>query len=190
VETCRAFLVAIWPPLPSCWVAVARNTVPQRHSPQTLDALADTSSSCRDGRRRPAAVSDLSRSRAFYESLGCSVNDNAVSIVISDTITAMLLTREFFAEFTSKSIIDATTSTEVQLALSAESKGEVDAIHAKALGAGGTPAGEQDHGFMYSTSFDDLDGHHWDHVWMDPEAAAGGAPEMTVDEMRVNTTHS
>jgi predicted lactoylglutathione lyase len=154
--------------------------------------------------RRPAmpttifvnlAVSDLPRSRAFFETLGYSINEgfsdeNAVSVVISDTITAMLLTREFFAEFTSKSIIDATTSTEVQLALSAESKEEVDAIHEKALSAGATPAGEQDHGFMYSKSFDDLDGHHWDFVWMDPEAAAGGAPEMTVDEMRAGTTHS
>jgi len=141
------------------------------------------------------AVGDLPRSRVFFESLGYSVNEgfsdeNAVSIVISDTITAMLLTREFFAEFTSKSIIDATTSTEVQLALSAESKEEVDSVFEKAIAAGATPAGEQDHGFMYSKSFDDLDGHHWDFVWMDPEAAAGGAPEMTVDEMRANTTHS
>jgi predicted lactoylglutathione lyase len=141
------------------------------------------------------AVSDPARSRAFFESLGYSISEgfsdeNAVSVVISDTITAMLLTREFFAEFTSKSIIDATTSTEVQLALSAESKQEVDAIHSKALAAGATPAGEQDHGFMYSKSFDDLDDHHWDFVWMDPKAAAGGAPEMSVDEMRANTTHS
>ncbi|WP_228514658.1 VOC family protein [Frondihabitans sp. VKM Ac-2883] len=113
-----------------------------------------------------------------------------MSVVISDTITAMLLTHEFFAEFTSKSIIDATTWTEVQLALSAESKEEVDSIHEKALAAGATSAGEQDHDFMYSKSFDDLDGYHWDFVWMDPEAAAGEAPEMTLDEMRANTTHS
>jgi predicted lactoylglutathione lyase len=141
------------------------------------------------------AVSDPARSRTFFESLGYTINEgfsdeNAVSVVISDTITAMLLTRQFFAEFTSKTIIDATTSTEVQLALSAESKEEVDAMHRKALAAGATPAGAQDHGFMYSKSFDDLDGHHWDFVWMDPEAAAGGAPELSIEEMRENTTHS
>lgn len=141
------------------------------------------------------AVNDLARSRTFFTSLGYSINEgfsdeNAVCVVISDTITAMLLTRGFFAEFTSKSIIDATTSTEVQLALSAESKEEVDAIHQRALAAGATPAGEQDHGFMYSKSFDDLDGHHWDFVWMDPEAAAGGAPEMSIEEIRQNTTYS
>ncbi|PPF19011.1 VOC family protein [Rathayibacter sp. AY1A7] len=141
------------------------------------------------------AVADLARARAFYESLGYSINEgfsdeNAVSVVISDTITAMLLTREFFAEFTSKPIIDATTSTEVQLALSADSREEVDALHGKALAAGATPVGEQDHGFMYSKSFDDLDGHHWDFVWMDPAAAAGGAPELSVEEIRANTTHS
>jgi predicted lactoylglutathione lyase len=141
------------------------------------------------------AVSDLARSRAFFESLGYSISEsfsdqNAVSVVISDTITAMLLTRAFFAEFTSKSIIDATTSTEVQLALSAESKEEVDIMYEKALAGGATPAGAQDHGFMYSKSFDDLDGHHWDFVWMDPEAAAGGAPEMSIEEIRGNTTYS
>ncbi|PPG85628.1 MULTISPECIES: VOC family protein [unclassified Rathayibacter] len=141
------------------------------------------------------AVADLARARAFYESLGYSINEgfsdeNAVSVVISDTITTMLLTREFFAEFTSKPIIDATTSTEVQLALSADSREEVDTLHGKALAAGATPAGEQDHGFMYSKSFDDLDGHHWDFVWMDPAAAAGGAPELSVEEIRANTTHS
>jgi predicted lactoylglutathione lyase len=139
------------------------------------------------------AVDDVARSRAFFEALGYSINEgfsdeNAVSVVISDTITAMLLTRPFFAEFTRKTIIDATTSTEVQLALSAESKEEVDAVHAAALAAGATTAGAQDHGFMYSKSFDDLDGHHWDFVWMDPAAAAGGAPELSVDEMRAGTT--
>lgn len=141
------------------------------------------------------AVGDLARSRTFFESLGYSINEgfsdeHAVSVVVSDTITAMLLTREFFAEFTSKSIIDATVSTEVQLALSAESKGEVDEIHGKALAAGATPAGEQDHGFMYSKSFDDPDGHHWDFVWMDPKAAAGGAPDLSLEEIRQNTTLS
>jgi len=139
------------------------------------------------------AVDDVARSRTFFEALGYSIDEgfsdeNAVSVVISDTITAMLLTRPFFAEFTRKTIIDATTSTEVQLALSAESKEEVDATYAAALAAGATPAGEQDHGFMYSKSFDDLDGHHWDFVWMDPAAAAGGAPELSVDEMREGTT--
>lgn len=140
-------------------------------------------------------VSDVARSRAFFEALGYSIDEgfsdeNAVSVVLDDTIVAMLLTREFFAEFTSKTIIDATTSTEVQLALSAESKEDVDAVHEAALAAGATPAGAQDHGFMYSKSFDDLDGHHWDFVWMDPEAAAGGAPELTLEEMREGTTHS
>jgi predicted lactoylglutathione lyase len=141
------------------------------------------------------AVDDLPAARRFYEALGWAVDprfsdENAVSVVVSDTIRAMLLTRPFFAQFTGKEIVDARTSTEVQLALSADSKEAVDALHEKALAAGGTSAGAQDFGFMYSKSFDDLDGHHWDFVWMDPAAAAGGAPEMSVDEMRDNTTHS
>jgi predicted lactoylglutathione lyase len=38
-----------------------------------------------------------------------------------------------------------------------------------ALAAGGRPAMDpQDHGFMYGSSFYDLDGHHWEVLWMDP----------------------
>lgn len=43
---------------------------------------------------------------------------------------------------------------------------------------------------MYSKSFDDPDGHHWDFVWMDPAAAADGAPKLSLEEIRENTTHS
>jgi predicted lactoylglutathione lyase len=39
----------------------------------------------------------------------------------------------------------------------------------KAVAAGGHPAMDAaDHGFMYAWSFYDLDGHHWEVVWMDP----------------------
>ena len=30
---------------------------------------------------------------------------------------------------------------------------------------------QQDHGFMYSHGFTDLDGHVWELLWMDPNAA-------------------
>jgi hypothetical protein len=40
----------------------------------------------------------------------------------------------------------------------------------KALAAGGQPAmPPQDHGFMYGWSFYDLDGHHWEVMWMAPQ---------------------
>ena len=43
----------------------------------------------------------------------------------------------------------------------------------KALASGCSPDvdPEDDHGFMYSWSFDDLDGHGWGVLGMDPAAA-------------------
>ena len=123
-------------------------------------------------------VADLPRSRAFFESLGLHVepkfsNDQGACLVIQEgSIHAMLLTQDFFRTFTSKPIADATRSTEVLVCLSCESRGEVDALVKKALAAGGTaPRAPQDHGFMYAHGFEDLDGHIWELVAMDPDAA-------------------
>jgi predicted lactoylglutathione lyase len=124
-------------------------------------------------------VADLPRSRAFFESLGLHFepkfsNDQGACLVIHEgTIHAMLLTQDFFRTFTSKPIADATRSTEVLVCLSCESRDEVDALVQKALAAGGTaPRAPQDHGFMYAHGFEDLDGHIWELVAMDPDAAA------------------
>jgi predicted lactoylglutathione lyase len=83
----------------------------------------------------------------------------------------MLLTEPFFKTFTKKEIADASRSTETMLALSTDTRQEVDELADKALAAGGTQANDpQDHGFMYSRSFYDLDGHHWEVVYMDPSS--------------------
>ena len=123
-------------------------------------------------------VADLPRSRAFFESLGLHFepkfsNDQGACLVIEEgSIHAMLLTRDFFGTFTSKPIADATRSTEVLVCLSCESRAEVDALVQKALAAGGSaPRPPQDHGFMYAHGFEDLDGHIWELVAMDPDAA-------------------
>ncbi|CAM5377594.1 VOC family protein [Streptomyces pilosus] len=124
-------------------------------------------------------VADLDASKKFFTELGYSINpqfsdENTASVVISDTIIAMLLTRQKYAQFTKKEIVDATKSSEVLLALSAESREKVDELVEKALAAGGSTAGEtQDLGFMYGRSFDDLDGHTWEVAWMDPAALEG-----------------
>ncbi|MCT9079702.1 VOC family protein [Streptomyces fulvoviolaceus] len=124
-------------------------------------------------------VNDLDASKKFFTDLGYTINPqfsdaNAASVVISDTIVAMLLTKPFYATFTKKEIADATQTSEVLVALSAESREKVDELVDKALAAGGSPAGEaQDHGFMYGRSFDDLDGHTWEVIWMDPTAIEG-----------------
>jgi predicted lactoylglutathione lyase len=94
-------------------------------------------------------------------------------MVFSDVIHVMLLTHDKFRQFTPKAIADARTTTEVLLAVSAESRGEVDRLVESAGSAGGKsdPAPKQDYGFMYSRSFEDFDGHIFEVVWMDVAAA-------------------
>ncbi|MFI1357542.1 VOC family protein [Streptomyces sp. NPDC020898] len=124
-------------------------------------------------------VNDLDASKKFFTELGYTINpqftdENAASVVISDSVVAMLLKKPFYATFTKKEIADATQTSEVMIALSAESREKVDELVDRALAIGGSPAGEtQDHGFMYGRSFDDLDGHHWEVAWMDPAAIQG-----------------
>ena len=125
------------------------------------------------------AVSDLDASKKFFTELGYSINeqfsdDTAASVVISDTIVVMVLTKEKYAQFTKKEIADSRRTSEVLIALSAESREKVDELVEKAVAAGGSVSGEtQDHGFMYGRSFDDLDGHTFEVVWMDPATVEG-----------------
>lgn len=120
-------------------------------------------------------VADLARSREFFAALGWSFNEQftdefATMLVISEEISAMLLTHERFAAFTPKQIVDAKASTECLIGLSAPDREAVDSIVDKALAAGGTMLREpDDHGFMYGRSFNDLDGHVWEIIWMDPD---------------------
>jgi hypothetical protein len=124
-------------------------------------------------------VSDLGRATAFYQAIGATKNeqfcdDTASCMVFSETIHAMLLTHDKFRQFTPKKIADAKTSSEVLICISADSRDGVDDIVGKAKAAGGAadPSPKQDFGFMYGRSFEDPDGHIWEVMWMDVEAAA------------------
>ncbi|MFD5516906.1 VOC family protein [Streptomyces sp. NPDC127066] len=124
-------------------------------------------------------VSDVAASGKFFTELGYTINpqfstDDCACVVISDTIIAMLLGRQRYADFTKKEIADATKTSEVLLCLSAESREKVDELVDAAIAAGGSGTGEtQDQGFMYGRAFDDLDGHTWEVMWMDPAAVQG-----------------
>jgi len=122
-------------------------------------------------------VADLAKSTAFYEAVGARRNpqfsdETAACMVFSDTIYAMLLTHAKFKQFTPKAIADARNTSEVLLCLSADSRGDVDALVASAASGGGVmdPTPTQDHGFMYGRSFEDPDGHIWEVMWMDLQA--------------------
>jgi uncharacterized protein len=119
-------------------------------------------------------VQDLNRSVEFFTQLGYSFNpqftdETATCMIVSDDIFVMLLTHEKFKSFTPKAIADATTSTEVLLCLSCDSREQVDQMVRKAVAAGGSTYNEaQDHGFMYAHGFQDLDGHIWEVMFMEP----------------------
>lgn len=118
-------------------------------------------------------VDNLDRTVEFFATLGFSFNpkftdENATCLVISEHIQVMLLTRPFFSGFTKKPVADARAATETLLALSCESRDEVDALVSKAVAAGAaTPMESKDYGFMYQHGFEDLDGHQWEVFWMD-----------------------
>ena len=122
------------------------------------------------------SVRDLKRSMDFFAGLGFGFNpqftdDNAACMIISEEAFVMLLTEPFFKTFTKRELCNTSTHTEGLFALSCGSRAEVDEIVKKAIAAGGKHAMDlQDHGFMYSWSFYDLDDHHWEVVWMDPKA--------------------
>ena len=124
-------------------------------------------------------VSDLARATAFYQAIGAVKNpqfsdDTASCMVFSDTIHAMLMTHDKYRQFTTKKIVDAKTSSQVLLCVSADSRAEVDDLVGKAGAAGGAidPSPVDEYDFMYGRSFEDPDGHVWGVNWMDMEAFA------------------
>lgn len=119
-------------------------------------------------------VKDLDKSKAFFQALGFSINkqftdETAASIVISDTIFAMIQTHEKYKTFTNKPIGDASKTSQVIIALGVDSKDDVNRIADAALKAGGKEVKPpQDYGWMQLRTFEDLDGHHWEVAYMDP----------------------
>lgn len=117
-------------------------------------------------------IENMARSQTFFRALGYEFNpefsnEQGACLVVGENLYVMLLVKEFYQTFTSKTIADARTTSEVLVCFSCDSREEVDALVAKALAAGGTsPRPVQDLGFMYSHSFDDLDGHSWEFVHM------------------------
>ena len=119
-------------------------------------------------------VRDLARSKAFFARLGFDFDPRftdarAACLVVSDTAAVMLLEERFFRSFTRREPCETTRHTEALVAVSCESRAAVDRVAGAALAAGATPAMEPvDRGFLYGRSFQDLDGHQWEVVWMEP----------------------
>ena len=132
-------------------------------------------------------TNDLDRAKEFYTGLGFGINplftdENAACIVIDENIFFMVLTKEFFATFTDKAVADTATTAQALLAISRDSRDDVDTVLAAGLAGGGTePKPVQDYGFMYSRDLEDPDGNILEFLYMDPEAAEKG-PEAYLAE--------
>jgi len=115
---------------------------------------------------------DLAASKTFFEALGYSfnpqfTNEKGASLILGETLFAMLLAEDFAKTFTDKPLGDAKNVTTGWVCLSCDSREQVDTLVAKAKAAGGTiPSEPQDYGFMYGHGFEDLDGHHWELIHM------------------------
>jgi predicted lactoylglutathione lyase len=125
-------------------------------------------------------VKDLKRSVEFFTRLGYKfdpqfTDENATCMIVGENIFVMLLVESFFKTFTKKELCDATKSTEVLVCLSCENREEVNEMVRKAVAAGGsTPMDSKDYGFMYQHGFQDLDGHLWELIYMEPSAINQG----------------
>ena len=125
------------------------------------------------------AVKDLDRSVQFFTKLGFTfdprfTDQQATCMIVSDEAFVMLLVEGRFQDFTKKELADPARQTEAIMAVSAESRAQVDDLADTALASGGSAANEpiDMDGFMYGRSFQDPDGHLWEVVWMDPAALA------------------
>jgi predicted lactoylglutathione lyase len=132
-------------------------------------------------------VKNLQQSIEFFTQLGFTFNpqftdETATCMIVGENIFVMLLIESRFKDFTKKEISDARKTTEVLLAIDAESREAVDDMIQKAIAAGGTVyADPMDHGWMYIHSFADLDGHQWEIAYMD-ESALPKEPVMETED--------
>ncbi|WP_374459058.1 VOC family protein [Chryseobacterium taeanense] len=118
-------------------------------------------------------VKDIQKTKEFWTNLGFSVNEQisderAVCIIMSDNISIMFLTEEFFETFSERPVPKGGT-TQVLVAIGLDSREEVDQVVIAAVANGVTQHEEpQDHGWMYQNSFWDINGHGWNVIFADP----------------------
>jgi len=121
-------------------------------------------------------VKDLNNTIDFFTKLGFKFNpqftdENATCMIVGEDIFVMLLVEKFFKTFTKKEICNTSKDTEVIVALSVESREKVDQMINKALESGGKESREpQDHGWMYGRSFEDINKHLWEIIYIDESA--------------------
>lgn len=118
-------------------------------------------------------IKDVQKTREFWTKLGFSINEQfsdekAICVIMKENhIYAMFLKEEFFQTFTNRPFAKGDT-TQVLLAIGVNSRDEVDNMVKTAIENGGSKYSEpMDHGWMYQSSFADLNGHQWEVMHAD-----------------------
>jgi predicted lactoylglutathione lyase len=128
-------------------------------------------------------VKDLNKTVEFFTKLGFTFNpqftdENATCMIVSGDIFVMLLVEKYFKTFTTKEISDTTKNAAAIVALSAQSREEVDQMLTKVVEAGGkelgAPREQEEYEWMYGRYFEDLNGHLWHIFYMDESAMKKG----------------
>jgi uncharacterized protein len=137
-------------------------------------------------------LADVDRSKAFFAKLGFSFDpafsgETAACMLIGEQASVMLGSHETFAQFSHRPMADPATQALALYSFSVSARDQVDTVAEAAVAAGGSEAdGPEDHGFMYSRSFFDLDGHGWQVMWMDPAAAQQGPEGLATSGQGAN----
>lgn len=139
-------------------------------------------------------VKDLDRTMKFFAGLGFEfdrqfTDENATCMIVDENINVMLLDENFFKTFTDKDVCDTIKYTEMMVALSVDSKKAVDEMVDKAKLTGGSESGKaQDQGPMYGRSFEDIDGHIWEIIYMDTGGVQKISPEKAGRRLKTAVT--
>ena len=120
-------------------------------------------------------IRDMKKSQAFFRSVGYEfnpqfTNDQGACLVAGENLFVMLLVTDFFKTFTGKPVADAHQSTGYWWRCPATAAPMSTSWWPRARRRGAVPRSPQDLGFMYSHGFEDLDGHVWELVYMEPGA--------------------
>lgn len=125
-------------------------------------------------------TNDLEKAKTFYTALGADINplftdDNAACVVWDENVYFMVVTRDYLGTFTEKPIADPKSVAQTLVALTRESREDVDKTVEAALANGGSePKEPQDYGFMYTRQLEDPDGNIVEFLYMEPQAAEQG----------------
>lgn len=118
-------------------------------------------------------VKDVQKTREFWTKLDFPTNDEmsndqSVCVVMNENTYVMFLTEEFFQTFSERPVPKGDT-TQVLVAISLDTREQVDQMVNTAVANGATQHEEpQDYGWMYHNSFWDINGHGWNVMFADP----------------------